>query len=255
MMDLDELDQLANQAASYENAGESFRVKTDPNLSIEEPAAPPAPVVAAAAVANRIKAGKPSRATLILLGVLLVVVAAAGGSFMVLNTTAEHYVPEGTLTPLPVIPKAGGEEPVNPMWATPPAPKELRGLRGDDGTRIEAAAPVVNSAKPEQSPLEYDGPPEGMPPLNPVEFRGKWGKGRGYMTVSTNPPGAIVVLDGINIENSPITFENIPAGEHQLILRHEDVGIQNVRTITIRPGQHWKGTWSFEKKRWVDIDK
>lgn len=93
-----------------------------------------------------------------------------------------------------------------------------------------------------------------LPPEHLTPFIGKSRPGTAYLTVATSPPGATVILDGIAIEESPITFEAIQAGEHQIILRNEELGLRHEQVIDLKPNKHWRGTWSFRENRWIALE-
>jgi uncharacterized protein YgiM (DUF1202 family) len=55
-------------------------------------------------------------------------------------------------------------------------------------------------------------------------------KGSG-VTVTSNPPGATVVMDGENKGQTPVYIPNVPAGEHQFLLSKDNYLKRSVRTI------------------------
>ncbi len=130
----------------------------------------------------------------------------------------------------------------NPEAPSPPSPPSLDGFRGLRETEPGASS----NAQPADT-----GDVPRLPPEKLVPFKGRRTYGSGSLTIETSPPGAQVILNGVNVQTSPVTFENIPAGQHQLILRSEELGQRDVVLIELRNGQDWRGTWSFFQKSWI----
>lgn len=58
----------------------------------------------------------------------------------------------------------------------------------------------------------------------------------GSLSVSSNPPGAQVILDGEVMGATPLTVQNITQGDHMLILRMEGYS-DYTETVAITPGE------------------
>ncbi len=133
------------------------------------------------------------------------------------------------------------------------SPRSFMGFRGIRGTEPSANGSGGDVQAPAPAVVDGGEVPV-LPPEKLVPFRGRRAYGSGTLTVDTSPTGATVILDGVDVQTSPVTFQNIPAGEHQLILRSEELGRRDVVLISLRNGQEWLGTWSFIQKRWISRD-
>lgn len=134
-----------------------------------------------------------------------------------------------------------------------PGREPLSGAGGQeprrDETRDEEGRPLNNAPSNTQSQTSTKLAPEILKP-----FRGKSRHGIASVTIDSTPPDSVIILNGQDIERTPISIEDLPAGELQIILRNEEYGYRDVVVIDLHNGQHFSGTWSFQNKKWLPQD-
>lgn len=103
-------------------------------------------------------------------------------------------------------------------------------------------------------PRNLNQAPGKLAPEQLKPFKGKRKFGFGSISVDTSPPSSVVILDGRDKQNTPVIFEDLPAGEHQLIFRNEEFGTRDVVVIDLDNGEGFSGTWSYQSKKFMALD-